>query len=162
MKKLLSAFVLLCVGLFFVATYVKHNTFKNDYVAYEELESQITKKYLEKGQEIQQRMAALQKEQEVQLHKTLTLESSKLMDDLSLELSEIKPQTEPVKKFNEFYIESTNSNKAAVANLLNGMLKQDASVMMEATQALQNTQIELQKKKDSLQQSANTYHPFSF
>ena len=162
MKKFLSAFVLLCVGVFFVGTYVKHNTFKNDYVAYEVLESQITKKYLEKGQEIQQRMATLQKRQDAQLYETLIFDSRKLMDDLNLELSEIKPQTEPVKKFNAFYIESTNSNKIAVVNLLNGMLTQDTSVVMQATQALQNIEIEWLKKKDSLQQSANTYDPFSF
>ena len=162
MKKFLSAFVLLCVGVFFVATYVKHNTFKNDYVAYEALQSQITKKYSEKGQEILQRMATLQKEQDAQLYKTLIFDSKKLMDDLSLELSEIKPQTEPIKKFNEFYIESTNSNKIAVVNLLNGMLTQDTAVVMQANQAIQNIEIELLKKKGALQQSANTYEPFSF
>lgn len=125
-------------------------------MAYEAQEAVITKKYLDKGQEIQQRIAVLQKKQNVQLHQALVQDVTTLMNDLAAELVATKPKTERVKQFNEFYIESTQKNRVEGVKLLDAMLNSDATAMNDAMQALQIIDLELQKEKHSLQNDVNT------
>ncbi len=154
-NKIVLVVFCVCAALFVWMGYSKDKAVKDDLMAYEAQEAVITKKYLDKGQEIQQRMAVLQKTQDAELHQALVDDSRALMDSLAAELAAIKPQTERVKQFNEFYIQSTQKNQMAVVNLLDAMLNNDATAMNDGMQKLQTIDFELQIEKNSLRNDVN-------